>query len=257
MKHSARPGAGLCLAFIALLLTGSACATSAADDPTADVDTGATPGTYSYWVPPADPTSFSMPMILVADPGNYNAYWSNQFSLNDAAHTGGYLGFQTHDTGGGMFLGSLRNAKSAKPGSDNTYCAEFGGAGGGMSCRWNERPRPGDQYLLTVSKAGSHGWTFTVVNSTANTTTVLGTIYTETDAKLSGADFVSWTEYFDWNNPATTCAQAKYSKLLFGIPATSAGNGHYTGTDTRKRCPQMERVTLSPAGATQENGPQP
>lgn len=66
--------------------------------------------------------------------------------------------------------------------------------------------------------------------------------------------FISWTEYFDWNNPATTCADAKYSKLLFGIPTTSAGNGTYQSSSLSDTCQDIAKVTLDGSGATEENG---
>ncbi|MFI5779600.1 DUF3472 domain-containing protein [Nocardia sp. NPDC051570] len=231
-----------------------------ARDPNAppdDNDTGATPGTYADWNAPGEVTSFTMPMTLQVDPGNYNAYWSTQFNFDDSAQTVAYIGFQTHNDGGGMFLGSLWNATGAAPGPAGVHCEDFGGEGVGKSCRLTTRPVAGHLYLLSVTKAAGNGWTFTVEDRTAGTTTILGTIQAPADAHISPTSFNSWTEYFDWNNSATTCSQAKYSKLLFGIPTTNAGDGHYTGTDYRKRCPTMERVTLGPDGATQEDGPLP
>lgn len=242
--------------FCVLLAAG--CGQSAADPaPDEDGPTGATPGTYAQWSAPGEVSSFTMPMTLQVDPGNHNVYWSTQFNLDDSEQTGAYIGFQTHNDGGGMFLGSLWNATAAVPGPTGAHCEDFGHEGSGKSCRLPVRPVAGHLYLLSVTKADGNGWTFTVEDRTAGTTTILGTLQAKADARIDPNSFNSWTEYFDWNDPATTCSQAKYSKLLFGIPATDAGDGHYTEPDTRKRCPTMERVTFGPDGATQEDGPLP
>lgn len=91
---------------------------------------GQTPGTYAFWSAPENPASFTIPMTLQVDPGDYNALWSTQFDFT-GVKAGGYFGFQTHRNGGGMFLASIWNAASASPGSPGSYCKVFheGGAG--------------------------------------------------------------------------------------------------------------------------------
>ncbi|MDG3009892.1 hypothetical protein G4X40_06995 [Rhodococcus sp. D2-41] len=232
----------------AVLLTPSA----------ANAATGQTPGTYAGWSVPANPTSVTIPMTLQVDPGKYNAFWSNQFSFAGVAKVGGYFGLQTHANGGGMFLASIWNGVSGVAGSPGSYCQRFNEGGTGETCRANIRPIAGHLYNLHIDRdrAGT-AWTFTVQDATAGTSTTLGTITLPGVATLAKGSFISWTEYFDWNNPKTVCSDAKYSKMLFGIPASNTGAGKYTGGWKSKTCQDMSRVTLGPTGATEENGPLP
>lgn len=218
---------------------------------------GQTPGNYASWSAPANPTSFTIPMTLQADPGDYNAYWSTQFEFA-GVDASGYFGFQTHRDGGGMFLASVWNGVSGTAGSTGTYCKPFAEDGTGKTCRWDARPQLGHVYELTVARDSSGtGWTFTVDDRTTGVSTVLGTITLAGTATLEKNSFISWTEYYDWNNPNTVCADAKYSKMLFGIPSTDEGQGNYTNSWKSKTCQELSEVTVSPAGATEENGPRP
>lgn len=218
---------------------------------------GQTPGSYASWSAPENPTSFTIPMTLQVDPGDYNAYWSTQFRF-DEVKTGGYFGFQTHRDGGGLFLASVWDATAATAGDDGTFCQVFHEDGAGQTCRFKARPIPGHRYELTVARDDTAtDWTFTARDATAGTETRLGTITLAAPATLARGSFISWTEYFDWNNPKTVCSDARYSKLLFGIPHTDHGPGRFTRGWKSKTCQDMSRVRLGPDGATEENGPLP
>ncbi|MFJ3707434.1 DUF3472 domain-containing protein [Streptomyces sp. NPDC090053] len=230
----------------AVLLMGPAAPVQAAD-------TGQTPGTYAYWNAPQDVTSVSIPMTLQHSPGNYNAYWSTQFTFAGSGASG-YMGFQTHADGGGMFLVSIWNGTAATAGGAGTYCQDFDEGGTGKTCRLDQRPVEGHQYAMQAEQQSGSNWKYSIVDRTAGTTTVLGTIRIDGDHSMAGGSFISWTEYFDWNNPATTCADAKYSKLLFGIPTTSAGKGTYRSSSLSDTCQDIAKVTLDGSGATEENG---
>ncbi|MFD7919995.1 DUF3472 domain-containing protein [Streptomyces sp. NPDC059740] len=242
--RGAAVGAATALVCASALVAGPA--------PAAEAATGQTPGTYATWSAPADVTSFSMPMTLQVDPGDYNAYWSTQFAFS-GSQASGYFGFQTHEDGGGMFLVSVWNGSAATPGGSGTYCQNFAEDGTGKTCRLDTRPVKGHAYALSAQQSGSN-WTFSINDRTAGTTITLGTISIDGTHPMAKDGFDSWTEYFDWNDPSTVCADARYSRLLFGIPTTSAGNGTYTGSSLSDTCQDIAKVTLSGAGALQENG---
>ncbi|QWF83814.1 hypothetical protein [Amycolatopsis sp. CA-230715] len=239
----------------ALLTTVLALTAAVTAAPSAGADTaaiGQTPGTYSPWLAPGNASWFTMPMKLQHDPGNYNAYWSTQFSFTGDASA--YTGFQTHRDGGGMFLVSVWGGTGAVAGNNGSYCQDFSEGGTGKTCRNNARPVEGHQYELSGVKQGDGSWRFSYVDLTANTSTTLGTISFGGGNDVEAGSFNSWTEYFDWNDPSTVCADAKYSKLLFGQPRTSAGLGKYGSPYTSKTCADIAKVTVGSGGATHEDG---
>lgn len=74
---------------------------------------------------------------------------------------------------------------------------------------------------------------------------------------MASKDFVSWTEYFDWNNPKATCMDEPYSKLTLGRPTANDGNLSATWTDTSVKddCYGTSKVTESTDGAMiEQNG---
>ncbi|MDT8912581.1 DUF3472 domain-containing protein [Amycolatopsis sp. PS_44_ISF1] len=237
---------------LAAVLTTALAATVLNGAGSAHAATGETPGTYSPWSAPGDASWFTMPMNLEHDPGDYNAYWSTQFSFTGSAS--GYLGFQTHADGNGMFLVSVWNGTSATPGDHGSYCSDFSEGGTGKTCRNDSRPVAGHQYELSGVRQDDGRWQFLSKDLTAGTTVVLGTIGFAGGNAISAGSFDSWTEYFDWNNPATRCSDAKYSKLLFGVPRTSAGTGTYGTPSKSSTCQNLAKVTLSGAGALHEDG---
>ena len=253
------------IAMLALVLGGIAAAVpqrAAADAavPATDIpsgDYGQTPGTYGYYTfdqPAVD--NLTWQQRITASPGEANVFWSNQFTFdNDWT---GYTGFQLHRDGIGMFLVSVWNSTDARVGSAGTYCLTFSEDGTGRSCRLDRSPIPGHSYRWDVSSDDPGWYTFKVVDTTADSSFTLGTIKVGQGVRLDTSRFVTWTEYFDWNNSKATCLDEPYSRHTMSTPTTRVGGDEVAATWTRSRvsdsCASQSAVKLSADGIVQRNG---
>lgn len=222
-----------------------------------DGEYGQTPGTYAYY-------GFDRPTVdnlhwrqeITTDPGQANVFWSNQFDFdNDWT---GYTGFQTHRDGVGMFLVSIWNSTDSKPGSAGTYCSEFSEDGTGRSCRFEVSPIAGHTYRWDVS-SDTRGWyTFKITDETAATSFTLGSIKVGADVAMDTSEFVTWTEYFDWNDPRATCLDEPSSRLTMSTPTSQTDHGTLKADWTKSRvsdsCAAQSKVRYDADGAVQRDG---
>jgi hypothetical protein len=214
---------------------------------------GLTPGTYAYYTFEASAvTQVDFTMKLQVSPGLGNVFWANQFGLQ--VGDGGYVGMQTHRDGTGMWLVSIWGTQDAKPGSPGTYCLTFDEDGSGKSCRLDATPKVGHTYVVHARRGDGGWWTFSVDDTTAGTAFTLGSIQLDA-ADAMNPTMISWTEYFDWNDPRATCLDEPYSRLWMGTPLAQNGTdaATFTRTTVAERCAGMSKVRLTTDGAVQTN----
>ena len=216
--------------------------------------TGKTPGSYVQWkfdgVTALSDVAY--PMTVTRDPG-YGAkvFWSNQVSFSNGL--GGYAGMQTNGGAQRLFLFSIWDVTEAVPGP-GSFCEPFGGEGSGMSCkRWGDW-KEGDTYEFHYVAEGNGWWGLTVTNLADNTSFKLGSIKVGTDRMLP--DSVSWTEYFRWNDDASSCLSEPFSRERSDVPVANNGSltGRITGSHVSPDCAAFSTVTTTADYAVQTNG---
>ena len=213
-----------------------------------------TPGSYVYWeFDGATPLSdVAYPMTVTRDPG-YGAkvFWSNQVSFSNGL--GGYAGMQAHGGAQRLFLFSIWDVSEAVPGP-GSFCEPFGGEGSGMSCkRWGDW-KEGDTYEFHYVAEGNGWWGMTVTNLADNTSFKLGSIKVGTDRMLPNS--ISWTEYFRWNDAASSCLSEPFSRERSDVPVANNGSltGRITGSHVSPDCAAFSTVTTTADYAVQTNG---
>ncbi|NUP52132.1 MAG: DUF3472 domain-containing protein [Catenulispora sp.] len=213
-----------------------------------------TPGSYvdfHFGAPSLKRIDFS---LQVTDgPGAGNVYWSNQFRFTNG--TGAYAGMQTFRGApdAGQFLFSVWNAVDARPGSPGTACQTFSGEGTGQSCRLKTRPVAGHVYDFRLTSDGGGWFSVQVLDTTAHTSVTLGSIRTAEPGDL-GPDPQTWVEYFDWNDPAATCASQPYSAATVVAPVGDGKKAAVSGHHAGKTCSGWTRITVSGDHAVEQNG---
>jgi ricin-type beta-trefoil lectin protein len=109
-----------------------------------------------------------------------------------------------------------------------------------------------------VKSVGNKKFEASVQNITANWSVKLGTVTTGADS-IRATDMSGWLEYFDWNNPATTCQSQPYSQALMFLP-TGVGidNKSYvatiSGTHASTTCVPYTRISTLATFTRHENG---
>ena len=216
--------------------------------------TGTTPGNYIWWSFPSNVTAITditYSIKVNQDPGPLaNVFWSNQFDLaaTTAAPTKltGYMGMQSNGGSQRTFLLSIWGATDYKVGDTGSYCLKASEGTPFVGCRtqaiyW----QAGHIYQFHLVNEGSQWFGLTVTDTTTNTSFKVGSIQTGRDAIDPKGNTVSWTEFFEWNSPLSTCTDQPYTKATFGMPivnvngvATSAkvgstSNGNSCATETR------------------------
>lgn len=218
--------------------------------------TGQTPGTYvRYNFPTSAISNIQWKQTIDVSPALANVFWSNQFTFTNGFT--GYTGFQTSRSGTGLFLVSIWKTTQSRAGSTGTYCDQFSEGGTGQSCRYHFSPVPGHTYVFDAASDATGWWTFTITDTTANTSFVLGSILVGPGVSLDNSRFVSWTEYFDWNDLQSTCADEAYSRLTMAMPTTLSSSGRvsasWTGTKISTSCAPTSKITLGVSQAVEEN----
>lgn len=214
-----------------------------------------TPGSYVHWKFDGATalSDVAYPMTVTRDPGyGSKVFWSNQvwFSNGHVA----YAGMQTN--GGApqrLFLFSVWNVSEAVPGP-GSFCDPYSHEGSGVSCkRWGDW-KEGDTYEFHYVAEGNGWWGMTVTNLADNTSFKLGSIKVGTDTMQPNS--VSWTEYYRWNDAASSCLSEPFSRARSDVPV--ANNGSLTGRINYSRvspeCTASSTVTETAGYAVQANG---
>lgn len=254
MKNSARVRAA---AVGLALMASSFLAASAGPARAAERPEGETPGTYvRYDWPVKQLSNVRWIDTLDTSPGIANVFWSHQFGFTNGFV--GYFGMQTNRDGEGLFLVSIWDTTDDRPGSPGTQCEPFEEDGTGRSCRLNLTPVQGHTYQFDATSNTEGWWTFKVTDKTAGESYVLGKILLGKDVAMDATKMVSWTEYYDWNNPIAQCGDAPYSKLTSKAPTTRTADGRISSTfnkpSLRQFCQDKAQITLTGGTAIQENG---
>ena len=213
-----------------------------------------TPGSYVHWEFDGATalSDVAYPMTVTRDPG-YGAkvFWSNQVSFSNGL--GGYAGMQAHGGAQRLFLFSVWDVSEAVPGP-GSFCEPFGGEGSGMSCkRWGDW-KEGDTYEFHYVAEGNGWWGLTVTNLADSTSFKLGSIKVGTDTMLPNS--ISWTEYFRWNDAASSCLSEPFSRERSDVPVANNGSltGRITGSHVSPDCAAFSTVTTTADYAVQTNG---
>lgn len=189
----------------------------------ADDTIGTTPGTYTYYSFPSAADGLSevtWSTTVEKDPGyNANTFWSHQFGFN--VGNGAYIGMQRNGGDKPTFLFSVWDSFERKPGSEGSYCLQFGGEGEGSSCRMNHDWEEGHTYTSTVAYEGDGWFGATIHDKTTGESFKLGSVQTPATA-IKPTGLIDWVEYFEWNDPRATCYDQPYSDAHFGLPTGTA-----------------------------------
>lgn len=94
----------------------------------------------------------------------------------------------------------------------------------------------------------------TVTNLADDTSFKLGSIKAGTDTMQP--DSISWTEYYRWNDAASSCLSEPFSRARSDVPVANNGSltARITGTAVKPECPASSTVTTAAGYATQTNG---
>lgn len=224
--------------------------------PAAVADTGNTPGTYTYYSFPSgtgslhDATWTTTPAY---DPGyTSDIFWAHQFQL-DSQQTA-YIGMQSNGGSPRLLLFSVWGATDSKPGPGST-CSSFSEGSDGQSCRAHLDWQAGHTYRFAVTSVGQGWFDGSVTDATSGSTIDLGSVKT-TAAGISPAGMVDWTEYFEWNDPRSTCYDQPGSTVTMGLPQGNGGavTASVSGTSvTNDPCKPMSQVDTTPRGSIQRN----
>ncbi|MDQ8707924.1 DUF3472 domain-containing protein [Streptomyces sp. LHD-70] len=224
--------------------------------PAAAQSIGTTPGTYTYYSFPTAAEGLSevtWSTTVTQDPGfNSNVFWSHQFGFN--VGNGAYIGMQRNGGDKPLFLFSVWDSFERKPGSEGSYCIQFGGEGEGSSCRMNLDWKEGHTYTSSVAYEGDGWFGATVKNTTTGESFKLGSVKTPATA-IKPTGLIDWVEYFEWNDPRATCFDQPYSDAHFGLPTGSRqGGGAAVGVATRTKSnpPCAAEVTERSDGSTDQ-----
>ncbi|MCU1717370.1 DUF3472 domain-containing protein [Pseudomonas sp. 5P_3.1_Bac2] len=228
---------------------------------------GETPGTYTNYRfasnngqninPIQGFTAVNFAITVDKDPGySSNVYWSNQFNLVGTS-SGAYAGMQSNGGKARTFLFSAWDTTESKPGSPESYCLTFSGEGEGRSCRLHLDWQEGHTYQFILAYSQDNWLTATVTDLTTKQAFVLGSIKTAAK-RISASGMVNWAEYFEWNNPATTCRSQPYSKASMALPVGFQGNqqlsAQISSVSTSSTCSDISKVSQVTTGSIQENG---
>lgn len=187
--------------------------------------TGTTPGTYTHYkFLPGTPLlrDVTWTTTVVYDPGfDSNIFWSHQFGFNIKA--GGYIGMQSNGGQRRLFLFSVWDASQSKRGSPGSLCSRFTGEGSGQSCYMRLNWTAGHTYAFHVAYEGANWFAATVTDVTTARSFALGSIRINGATAIAPGSLTDWTEYFEWNNPRTTCYNQPGSAAIFGVPIGNRG----------------------------------
>jgi hypothetical protein len=222
----------------------------------ADDTFGTTPGTYTYYSFPSAADGLgevTWSTTVERDPGyNSNVFWSHQFGFN--VGNGAYIGMQRNGGDEPTFLFSVWDSFERKPGSEGSYCLQFGGEGEGSSCRIHHAWEEGHTYTSTVAYEGDGWFGATINDTTTGESFKLGSVQTPATA-IKPTGLIDWTEYFEWNDPRATCFDQPYSDAHFALPTGSAVGGAAAAssvTKTKSNPPCAASVTARPDGSTNQ-----
>ncbi|MGW1942731.1 DUF3472 domain-containing protein [Streptomyces sp. NPDC001940] len=241
-----------------LAALGLAAGAGLASAPAANADDtiGTTPGTYTYYSFPSAADGLSevtWSTTVEKDPGyNANTFWSHQFGFN--VGNGAYIGMQRNGGDKPTFLFSVWDSFERKPGSEGSYCLQFGGEGEGSSCRMNHDWEEGHTYTSTVAYEGDGWFGATIHDKTTGESFKLGSVQTPATA-IKSTGLIDWVEYFEWNDPRATCYEQPYSDAHFGLPtgtAVGAGAAVSSVTKTKSNPPCAAAVDARPDGSTDQ-----
>ncbi|MYR42443.1 lectin [Streptomyces sp. SID5910] len=241
-------------------LTAAVLGLANAAAPTASAATGSTPGSYTNygWSGASQLSSVTFGTKVLTDPGRANVYWAHQFGFSNGTH--GYTGMQRDRTDPGLYLFSVWGSTAAQAGGSGTYCETFSENGTGYTCRLKAAFPAGHNVQTTVASTGGGWYRATVSDTTAGTSFVLGSLQVGSGATVKTAGMADWTEYYDWNNPAATCADEPYSAAFFTAPSgvDAAGGGRVTASVSSSypssTCQSDTSITVGGGGSTQTNG---
>jgi hypothetical protein len=211
------------------------------------------PGSYVYWnfdgVSGLSDVAYTV--TVTRDPSHAaQVFWSNQVDFSNGV--GAYAGMQTNGGAQRLFLFSVWDVTEAVAGP-GSWCEPFGGEGVGMSCRrWGDW-KEGDTYEFHYVAEGNGWWGMTVTNLSDHTSFKLGSIKVGSDTMKPAS--ISWTEYFRWNDAASSCASEPYSRARFDAPLGNSGalTARITGTDIKPECPASSTVTTTGGYAVHTN----
>ncbi|MFE4197580.1 ricin-type beta-trefoil lectin domain protein [Paenarthrobacter sp. NPDC056912] len=242
--------------------TAALAATNIETGPTATIAAatlGQTPGTYTNYTfanaPAQGLSDVEFGIKVTADPGkSAKVFWSNQFQFSDGKNA--YTGMQTNGAGNARtFIFSVWDATEAKAGAAGSWCQDFGGEGVGKSCRINVEWVQGHNYKFNLNNEGDRWFGVTVTDTTTGTSFKLGSIRAGSDY-VKSTNMVSWTEYFEWNNPKATCLDQPYSRAEIALPRANAGavNAGVLSTSLSSACPtDFSSIETTPSSTIQTN----
>jgi hypothetical protein len=216
---------------------------------------GQTPGSYSDYQWPAGTVlnSVDFTTTVTVDPGYAaNTFWSNSFDFEGGQDA--YTGMQSNGGQTRTFLFSVWDATEARPGSQGSHCVDFDGEGKGKSCRLKYDWKEGHSFQFHVAQEGNHWFGVTVTDLTANVSFKIGSIRSKS-AHISTDNMSSWTEYFEWGNPNSTCTNQPFSEARMAMPRGNDGHVSASIGATRKSgtCTAYSRVDIVPDGSIQTN----
>ncbi|MFC5723914.1 RICIN domain-containing protein [Streptomyces gamaensis] len=254
MNSRTRPRTLRGWAAAAALLVQATGVTVATAGPAAASDT---PGSYTNYDFPRSTTGLSnvtFRTTVTKDPGRAaNVFWSHQFGFTKG--NGAYTGMQANGPGEKRtFLFSVWDATEARPGSQGSYCVDFGGEGEGKSCRIKYDWQEGHTYRTRVANEGNRWFGVTVTDETTGGSFKLGSIRAASD-RISPDGMVDWTEYFEWNDSRASCYDQPYSQARFGPPEGDNGKvkAKVSSTSASNSCPGTSRIDVTNGGSVQSN----
>ncbi len=223
-----------------------------------DAGQAGTPGTYAYWSWPSSVASLTDVDFFITvdvDPGPIsNVFWSSQFQLNSSIT--GYTGMQSDFVDGGdLFLFSVWGATVADAGSPGAFCTPFTETTNGLSCRYWYPWAVGDTFKFHLEAQGNGWFAVTVTDEGNGTSFWLGSLFIPSVDSISNEQIIQWTEYFEWNDPRTTCRTVPYSSATFSLQ----GNGGtvvpwLAGTSPSTTCINYSDVLDAGTSVVQING---
>lgn len=211
------------------------------------------PGSYVYWKFDGATalSDVAYPVTVTRDPGyGSKVYWSNQIWFSNGI--GAYAGMQTNADTRRLFLFSAWDVTEAVPGP-GSFCESFDHEGSGVSCkRWGDW-KEGDTHEFHYIAEGNGWWGVTVTNLADDTSLKLGSIKVGSDTMRP--DSLSWTEYYRWNDAASSCLSEPFSRARSDVPVANNGSltARITKTEVKPECPASSTVTTAAGYAIQTN----